>query len=178
MAKIVSGSDGYNADKVAKSIVKQLAGGVPEIWALDVISDKHKFGEKDRNRFTVARGNDDLIGLNELIDEGDYVLVQRIRRTFDMPTFNPRWDHGTADHCYIVDMDKGTVRKANYDDPKDAVHPPNAGVYDEDVGKMSNFDLLEAMDNVFQRGYGYRQPGDTALWNKLLAEARARFVTP
>jgi hypothetical protein len=117
VAKVVSGSDGMKAKDVARSIVAQLRGGVPDVGFLDAIADAHGFGHQGINRIAVAKesnvpSDDRLLGIGWLVDEGEDELVDRIRRTFHMRRFNPRWDKGSADHVWIANMDTGNAYRS------------------------------------------------------------------
>ena len=82
--KIVAGSDGMNAGKVARAIRK--LGRVPTFEeALDLAR---------RNGF----GSSGLVVIDptRAISEFDGPLGKLYRSTFNQPRFNPRWERGTT----------------------------------------------------------------------------------
>jgi len=112
VAKVVTGSDGMKAKDVARSIVKSLSAGVPDVEHLHVIADHHGFGDRKISRTVAARvtnvpTDDRLVGLDGLEAEGEDELVSRWRRTFHLRRFNPRWDRGAADHVWVANLDSG-----------------------------------------------------------------------
>lgn len=93
--KIIAGSDGYNAGK--------LAAAIKHVWPLSAeaayrLARDFAFGE--RNCLVV-------LTYNEAIFKGDEDLEPIYRDTFKNPKFNPRWKHGTADCVEVVNIQKG-----------------------------------------------------------------------
>jgi uncharacterized protein YaiE (UPF0345 family) len=93
--KIVAGSNGYNAKKLAATIRKN--------WPLSA-----------ENAYTIARAKDFggrsclvVLTYNEAIFKGDEDLGPLYRETFKNPKFNPRWDYGTADCVEVINVQKG-----------------------------------------------------------------------
>lgn len=92
----------------------------------------------------------------------------RYARTFDIPTFNPRWSGGTADYCYIVNLDRHTVRKSRY---------KAEGVSVVDIQKMGNSDLIEMLDQIVRKGEvkGLMED-DTVLFQQVKIELMSRLA--
>ena len=90
--KILSGCDGQNSLKLAKIIRENKMSNIKEIYDLAV---RTKFGCKDC-----------LVVMNKdtIIYKGDEKLDPSYRETFDKPSFNPRWENGTADFVIILQM--------------------------------------------------------------------------
>ena len=83
---------------------------IPDIEFLNRIADSHGFGREDINRITVAKKtnvptDDALVGLECLIADGEDELVDRVRKTFHLRRFNPRWDKGSCEHVWVANMD-------------------------------------------------------------------------
>ena len=92
LMKVVAGSDGYNAQKVADVLKK--------MWQVTAskanqIADEIGFGCIE---CLVVMTEDDTVY------HGDEELHPRYRKTFQKPDFNPRWARGTADHVVIIDV--------------------------------------------------------------------------
>ena len=90
--KIVAGCDGYNASELANKIkaMKQVA-----------VQSAYNTAKK------VGFGCDDclvVVGEDTILYKGEGKLHARYRKTFSDPMFNPRWEHGTADHTEIVEI--------------------------------------------------------------------------
>ncbi len=90
--KIISGCDGQNSLKLAKTIRENKMKNLQEIYDLAV---ETKFGCKDC-----------LVVMNKdtIIYKGDKELDPLYRETFDNPSFNPRWDKGTADFVIVLQV--------------------------------------------------------------------------
>ncbi len=90
--KIVAGSDGYNAKRVATAIRK--LGRVPTLTEAWTIASQNSFG-----------GSDDLVVMNERdVRTCTHPISRLYRKTFRQAEFNPRWKQGTADHIEVVDI--------------------------------------------------------------------------
>ena len=88
--KIICGCDGYNAKKLAEIIKDKRLEKIEDIY---IVALENNFGCKD---CLVVMSKEDVIfsgseGLGPLYSE-----------TFDNPSFNPRWKHGTADEVIIL----------------------------------------------------------------------------
>jgi hypothetical protein len=91
--KIVAGSDGYNAKRVATAIRK--LGRVPTLTEAWTIASQNSFGDRD----------DDLVVMDERnVRTCAHPIPRLYRKTFRQPEFNPRWQRGTADHIEVVDI--------------------------------------------------------------------------
>lgn len=90
--KIVAGCNGYNASKLAQSIRESWPLLLPEIFNM---ASRLGFGSS-RCRVVISRDAVKYIGTEPL-----GVLY---RATFDLPEFNPRWEHGTVDHYELVEV--------------------------------------------------------------------------
>ena len=90
--KVVAGTDGYNAPKVAARL-KQEWPVSPE-RAYDIAVEE------------VFGTTHDLVvlTLGKAVFKGDEELDPRYAATFSNPNFNPRWEQGIADHVEIVDL--------------------------------------------------------------------------
>lgn len=90
--KIVAGTDGYNALKVAKRLRKEWPVNPEQAYEIAV---QEVFGKVH-----------DLVvlTLGAALYKGDDELDPRYQATFADPNFNPRWEQGTADHVEIVDL--------------------------------------------------------------------------
>ncbi len=91
--KIVTGADGYNADKVA-AVLKE-SWPVNSDKAYDIATEN--FPGSVESLVVLTRG--------KTLFKGDGELDPRYEETFSDPEFNPRWKHGTADHVEIVDVE-------------------------------------------------------------------------
>ena len=119
VAKITAGDNGQKAKEVAEAIALHLNCADPTL--LMTIAKQRGFGcEKCRTVATRAGGEVWLlqeVSINEHVvftvnsEDEEYGLWAK---TFDIPLFNPRWRHGTADHCYLVNMDDRQVAKKRY----------------------------------------------------------------
>lgn len=97
LMKIVTGTDGNQADSVASA--------VKAAWPMDA-DDAYDVA------FNLGFGNDDnlvVITENEHATNSGEELNPLYRSTFDQPRFNPRWEHGTADFISVVTV--ATKRK-------------------------------------------------------------------
>lgn len=90
--KIVAGTDGYNAPKVATRLKQEWPVSPEAAYDLAI---QEVFG-------TVH----DLVvlTLRETLFKGDDDLNPRYQETFSDPEFNPRWEQGIADHVEIIDV--------------------------------------------------------------------------
>lgn len=94
IAKAVAGCNGFNAPRLADHIRKNNLRTAREI---DNACRRVSFGCNDcrvimdRNA-TITRS------------DGNLPLPSRYRHTFDDPTFNPRWERGTAAYTEIVTL--------------------------------------------------------------------------
>lgn len=92
--KAVAGCNGYHAIDLARLICQQQLRSPQSIYEAALMVD---FGCEDclivYDRTRVC-ASDNI---------GD--LPERYARTFDEPTFNPRWHYGTADHTIVIDID-------------------------------------------------------------------------
>lgn len=93
--KIITGSDGYNIDKLTLLLKTKKPKLVEEIYnmALSV-----SFGGK---LSLVVLTKHELYTKN--IDDFTQETLDRYHNTFHNPTFNPRWEYGTADYVKVVD---------------------------------------------------------------------------
>ena len=92
--KVVAGSDGGNASKLAYRI-HQL-GRVPTIDEAYELARFVGFGSEQ----TLV-----VISRDGVKYEGDGKLSTRYRKTFEDPSFNPRWKHGISDFTEVIDLD-------------------------------------------------------------------------
>ena len=90
--KVVAGSDGYNASKVATKLRGEWPVSAERAYDIAI---QEVFGSV--HDLVVQTIGEDLY-------KGDDELNPRYRTTFADPNFNPRWEHGTADHVEIVDL--------------------------------------------------------------------------
>lgn len=90
--KVVAGTDGYNAQKVATRLQREWP--VSPETAYD-IAVQEVFG-------TVH----DLVvlTLGKALFKGDEEIHPRYHETFSDPQFNPRWEQGIADYVEVVDF--------------------------------------------------------------------------
>lgn len=88
--KIICGCDGYNAKKLVDTIKNNKLENIQDIYNAAI---KDKFGCKD---CLVVMNTDNIFF------EGDGDIGQLYREKFDDPSFNPRWENGTADYVIIV----------------------------------------------------------------------------
>lgn len=98
--KIVSGCNGYNAEKMAKAI---LDNGVDDPKQLEALAQQCE----------LACGNCLVIqsGPEEFWPEQPEDLLLYTAK-FALPEFNPRWENGTAAYTFVVDLDAKTMRRA------------------------------------------------------------------
>jgi hypothetical protein len=96
--KAVAGCNGYNAPSLADSLADQRG----EMTADGVyhLALSFEFGCND---CLVVMDRENIIHYG--LDEPNMYY----RGTFDMPEWNPRWLHGTADYVMIVNLDTGMV---------------------------------------------------------------------
>ena len=91
--KIITGSDGKKAAKLAKRIEKDSTlKSAKDLYALAI---KIGFG-----------GEDSLVVLTETktFHKTGERINRRYRQTFNQPEFNPRWKEGTAEHVKVVNL--------------------------------------------------------------------------
>jgi hypothetical protein len=91
--KLIAGTDGYNATILAKEL--RSSAYVPTIGEAYGLAVKCSFGSEE-----------DLVVLtkDEVLFRGDSDLDERYRRSFSNPSFNPRWEHGSADYIELVQL--------------------------------------------------------------------------
>jgi len=90
--KVIAGCNGYKAQDVADRLKDSWPVGVDKDYEL---AREVGFG---------CKGCLVVITATEERFDGDEDLFPRYRDTFDQPEFNPRWEHGTADHIVIIDV--------------------------------------------------------------------------
>ena len=89
--KIVAGSNGMIAEKVAKSLVK--------------IYKRAKLSEVYEMVLDIGFGSQNdlvVINENEQFSKSPDVISPLYRKTFTQPEFNPRWECGLADYVKVV----------------------------------------------------------------------------
>ncbi len=95
--KIVAGCDGYNADKIAKIIKEK---NLEEIQDIYDIALENGFGCSEC-----------LVVMNEsnILHKGgnDINSHPLYRKTFNNPSFNPRWDCGSVENLVIIERKEG-----------------------------------------------------------------------
>lgn len=98
-AKIVAGCNGMNMPKLAKHLRKH-----PETDPFKLVKLCQRFRVCcDRCLIIQSSPIDFTLPENEEFEPGPD--LDRYKRTFQDPKFNPRWDHGTAAYTEIVDLD-------------------------------------------------------------------------
>jgi hypothetical protein len=121
VAKITVGCNGQKAGSVGKEIIAQLRD--IDVTRLEIICDYHGFGDSNCRVIAVRPKAGELgllisysiwPGIKATADDRTF---GRMVKHFDDPTFNSRWEHGTADRCVIVDLDKGKMRYARHGKP-------------------------------------------------------------
>jgi hypothetical protein len=90
--KVVAGSNGHNAQK--------LADWLKAFWPVDAaraytLAQEAGFGER-RSLVVITK--------TEVVFRGDEDIHSYYRETFDQPEFNPRWEQGAADYVVVVDV--------------------------------------------------------------------------
>lgn len=91
--KIVVGCEGMRAKQLKDAIVKK--GRIPSAKAVYRVASQIGFGCKEC-RVVITK--------TENCFKGDGGLDERYQQTFERASFNPRWEHGTADHIEIADF--------------------------------------------------------------------------
>lgn len=91
--KIICGCNGYNAEKLVKTIKNSRPDNIQDIYKMAL---ENKFGCEDS---LVVMDSDNIIF------NGDESVGPLYRKTFDNPSFNPRWDIGTAEIVIILKID-------------------------------------------------------------------------
>ena len=99
--KIVAGCDGYNAEELAKAILKKSFDDLTCELLLEMAKEAG-FGCED-DLVVLGRG---CKPASEM-DEGDLGPLYHL--TFDNPWFNPRWGRGSADYRLCVSMETRKV---------------------------------------------------------------------
>lgn len=91
--KIITGSDGMQAPKIAKAIREM--GRVPTTDEAYNMAMRLGFGHKHS-----------LVTMNETGErfDGHGELHPLYRSSFADPRFNPRWEQGTADYIEVVEL--------------------------------------------------------------------------
>lgn len=92
--KIVCGCEGYNSEKLAKIIEDKRLDNIQNIYNVAL---ENKFG----CRYCLVVMDD-----NDMIFKGDEKPSSLYRKTFDNPSFNPRWKCGIADDVIILKADE------------------------------------------------------------------------
>ncbi|MEM9644924.1 MAG: hypothetical protein AAF989_08010, partial [Planctomycetota bacterium] len=95
--KIVTGTDGYNAQAVANRFLELGVTNVDRAYEIALQMD---FGSKESLV---------VVGQESVRFEGEDELPSLYRETFKNPWFNPRWSQGTADHVLCVDLDRKRI---------------------------------------------------------------------
>jgi len=93
VAKAVAGSDGYNANLLAE-VIRRGHLTTPA----DIFDAAKRVGFGDAEVDLVVQGPD----VNLFEGDEDLSGLYLDRTKFQDPRFNPRWEHGTADHVEIV----------------------------------------------------------------------------
>jgi hypothetical protein len=91
--KLIAGSNGDRAVRVATAMRNAIA--LPTSQEAYDLANRCGFGHVS-----------DLVVMTEteVVFYGDDELPDLYRRTFDDPTYNPRWERGIADHVKIIDL--------------------------------------------------------------------------
>lgn len=92
--KVVCGCNGYSAEKLAKIIEDNRLENIKDIYKEAL---ENKFGCEE---CLVVMNSDDIV-----FKEGEELepsFVESYRKTFDNPSFNPRWKNGTADYIIVL----------------------------------------------------------------------------
>ena len=95
--KIICGMNGNRAPEFAKALKNALQE--EESLDLDEIYDLASHYIGTGNDLVVMSENSEFHHCSER-------LTPRYRDTFHKATFNPRWEHGTADHMIVIDLDR------------------------------------------------------------------------
>jgi len=93
--KIVVGSNGFNARKLAEFIIKEK---VIEFSELDVAAEAVGFGSKSDRVVMMTP--------TKVISPVDAKLDELYSKTFSDPEFNPRWECGIAEHVVIMNQNR------------------------------------------------------------------------
>ncbi len=88
--KIICGCNGYNAEKLAEIIKNSKFEKIQDMYDIAI---KNKFGCRD---CLVVMDSDNIIF------KGDGDICPLYRKKFDDPSFNPRWNNGSADYVIIL----------------------------------------------------------------------------
>lgn len=118
--KIICGCDGYNAEKLANIIKDNRLDKIQDIYNVAL---ENNFGCRE---CLAVMNNDDIIY------KGDGEPSPLYRKTFDDPSFNPRWEFGTADNVIILKIDELTEKVIKMVKIKDCILATN--------GMVSTFD--------------------------------------
>lgn len=100
VAKLVTGSDGYQLPKLARI--------VREKWLTDIIgiyveAKQLKVGSMGSLYVFDANGN--------YVTNADDELPDKYLETFTFPQNNPRWDRGTEEYTEVVELGAGEGQK-------------------------------------------------------------------
>jgi hypothetical protein len=100
--KVITGSDGHKAKKVADWLRSN-----PDAQPAEVYSQALEIGFGSKYDLVVQYGADKHVADPDMDDD----LPQLYQEKFNDPKFNPRWEHGTADHVVVVKADAPAPRK-------------------------------------------------------------------
>ena len=109
LMKVVAGCDGYHAKHLANRLVEEwpVEGGGPidPIVAYD-LAEEEGFG-CGVCRFVITERS--ILGFNDThevhnVEEDEDGGFESYRGTFQKPRFNPRWEYGTADYVFVLDI--------------------------------------------------------------------------
>jgi len=92
VAKLVTGSDGYQLPKLADIIRKNGISDVATIFASAVVLGVGSMGSLF------------VMGENNIITNSDEEVPDAYRQTFSDPRWNPRWKLGTAEYVEVVEF--------------------------------------------------------------------------
>jgi len=116
IVKIISGCGGYNAEKLAEIIKSDQPDKIQDIYDIAL---KNRFGCKDCLV---------VMNKNETVYKGDGHVGPLYHKTFDDPSFNPRWTYGTAEYVIILKVDNsGEITRLE----DGILHDPLYKIHDE-----------------------------------------------
>lgn len=95
VVKAIAGCDGKNADKLA-ALIRESNLSKPE--DIERAADQVHFGCPDCR--VIQAGPDSASTIFH--GDGDLSALYFDRAKFIDPKFNPRWEHGTADHVVVI----------------------------------------------------------------------------
>lgn len=90
--KVVAGCNGYNAEKLAERLRNSWPVNIDQAYKT---AEEVGFGAPDC-RVVLTEDRERYDGKDD--------LDPRYRATFPRPEFNPRWEHGTADHVIVINV--------------------------------------------------------------------------